>query len=249
MNTDAELRARHTCIRDASSMRCSACNAGVPYPHASVDDLIDGIARERGAATRPAIRFFVEGQAIPKGNHTAFPFIRGKCQACRPGKPCRRKCCINGMVIGATVADDGGSELKTWEALVRVRALSARNKLGVRLYETGVAIVARFTFLMQRPKAHYTSTGALSSEGLGKPFPVSRPDFDKLTRAAADGMTGALYADDSQVAYAPIGKLWALNGKPGVVISVEPMERIPDELAREITLAGIQTASAQAALL
>ncbi len=39
-DAEAELRARHTCMRSMSSMNCRACNAGVPYPHESVDDML-----------------------------------------------------------------------------------------------------------------------------------------------------------------------------------------------------------------
>ncbi len=32
MDERRRLRARHTCVRDMSSMRCRACNRGIPYP-------------------------------------------------------------------------------------------------------------------------------------------------------------------------------------------------------------------------
>ena len=38
--TAAEQRAQHTCMKDISSMNCRACNAGVPYPHESVKDML-----------------------------------------------------------------------------------------------------------------------------------------------------------------------------------------------------------------
>ena len=42
------LRAMHTCVRDMSSMRCTACNRGVPYPplvdeDATFDELLDAM--------------------------------------------------------------------------------------------------------------------------------------------------------------------------------------------------------------
>ena len=34
------LRAQHTCMKDLRSASCAACNRGMPYPHASVDELL-----------------------------------------------------------------------------------------------------------------------------------------------------------------------------------------------------------------
>lgn len=48
----AALRARHTCIKAVSSLRCHACNNGVPYPALTleeIDELLDG-GREAEAA-------------------------------------------------------------------------------------------------------------------------------------------------------------------------------------------------------
>ena len=45
---NARLRARHTCMRDMSSMRCRACNAGVPYPSQSVDEMFAEMDARRG---------------------------------------------------------------------------------------------------------------------------------------------------------------------------------------------------------
>lgn len=39
---------------------------------------------------------------------------------------------------------------------------------------------------------------------------TTRPDVDKLMRAALDGMTGIVYHDDSQVAHAQISKCFGL---------------------------------------
>lgn len=46
------LRALHTCTRDMSSMQCSACNRGIPYPPlvdegASFDELLDAMFPRR----------------------------------------------------------------------------------------------------------------------------------------------------------------------------------------------------------
>jgi hypothetical protein len=46
-----ELRQQHTCTQTMSSMNCRACNAGVPYPHQSVDEMIEQMAKVRESAT------------------------------------------------------------------------------------------------------------------------------------------------------------------------------------------------------
>lgn len=50
---------------------------------------------------------------------------------------------------------------------------------------------------------------------------TKRPDFDKLTRALCDAMTGIVWVDDSQVCYSMVNKVYAWNGKPGVEVIVD----------------------------
>lgn len=47
------LRAQHTCIRQTSSMACLACNRGVPYPAATVDEILDEVRDTRPAGSTP----------------------------------------------------------------------------------------------------------------------------------------------------------------------------------------------------
>jgi hypothetical protein len=37
-------RQQHTCTKNMSSMNCSACNRGVPYPHETVEEILDRMA-------------------------------------------------------------------------------------------------------------------------------------------------------------------------------------------------------------
>ena len=43
----ARQRAMHTCIKAMSSIRCTACNLGVPYPHATIEEIKDSLANWR----------------------------------------------------------------------------------------------------------------------------------------------------------------------------------------------------------
>lgn len=43
-----KLRAMHTCISAVSSMNCTACNRGVPYPAMTIEEITDAFAAVRG---------------------------------------------------------------------------------------------------------------------------------------------------------------------------------------------------------
>lgn len=50
---------------------------------------------------------------------------------------------------------------------------------------------------------------------------IKKPDVDKLLRAMLDALTGVVWADDSQVAYATINKVYAWNDRPGAHVVVD----------------------------
>lgn len=165
------------------------------------------------------IRFTVEGDAVPKGSHQAFAVSRGECKVCRPGKPCRARNCFRGLLMGATVSDIQGGELSAWEELVRVRAISARNAAGQRMVRRPGAVAIELAFVLARPDGHWTTSGALSSVGRGQLLPTVKPDVDKLTRAAFDGLTNALAEDDAMAVLVGAAKVYAgWRGWTGVVI-------------------------------
>ena len=72
--TDAELRAQHTCVRSGSSMRCIACNAGVPYPHEPLEELKENISNH--------------GSRVNVMQKHVLPALRDAAMA-----PCRRSNC------------------------------------------------------------------------------------------------------------------------------------------------------------
>jgi hypothetical protein len=49
-NEARALRAKHTCIMQASSMRCLACDRGVPYPALTDEEMDDMMGIERKPA-------------------------------------------------------------------------------------------------------------------------------------------------------------------------------------------------------
>lgn len=52
---------------------------------------------------------------------------------------------------------------------------------------------------------------------------VKKPDVDKLLRSMLDALTGVVWVDDSQVAYAVVNKVYAWNGRPGATVVVDFM--------------------------
>jgi Holliday junction resolvase RusA-like endonuclease len=165
------------------------------------------------------VRFVVEGTPVAKGNMSGFPIARGKCSDCKPGKSCRGRSCFGGTIVGVSVTDQGGKELEAWQALIRVRSISARNAAAQRLVARPGAVSLAMVFVLARPGGHWTTGGDLSADGKRMLFPTVKPDDDKIARAVADGLTGALAEDDSQFTVTKISKVYAAQkGWTGVVI-------------------------------
>lgn len=93
-------------------------------------------------------------------------------------------------------------------------------------------------FYVARPKHHYSAKGLRSD---APAYPTARAstngggDFDKLTRAVCDCMTGIVIADDSQIVRAKIAKRYADEREAGVTISIG---RIDDECDIQYALTG-----------
>lgn len=60
---------------------------------------------------------------------------------------------------------------------------------------------------------------------------TKQPDIDKLMRALLDALTGIVWVDDSQVAFATVNKVYAWNGRPGAHIVADFMS---DDSMRDI---------------
>lgn len=50
---------------------------------------------------------------------------------------------------------------------------------------------------------------------------IKKPDVDKLLRMLLDALTGIVWADDSQVAYVTVNKVYAWNDRPGAYIVID----------------------------
>lgn len=108
---------------------------------------------------------------------------------------------------------ESSAKVKPWREAVRQEALATGASMAAG------PVFVRITFRFNRPKGH------LNTQGNVKPSApidhVTRPDLDKLVRSTLDGLTGALFTDDSQVAFMVASKEYASPGqREGATIEV-----------------------------
>jgi len=136
------------------------------------------------------INFTVFGTPIPKGSTRSFAVARGV--------GAKRHYTGQTVSMASNHADLSNYESKVREAAQRAGATCTTSPVFVEL-----------SFMFKRPKSHFR-TG--SNAGLLKPsapvYHTGKPDIDKLTRAILDGMTGVVFADDSQVTWVKAAKGW-----------------------------------------
>lgn len=117
------------------------------------------------------------------------------------------------------MTDQQSDDLKPWQEFVAHHARNARVVARQTIAPKETTIAMRILFMMPRPKGHYLPSGELSADGKRSPTPITKPDVDKLTRAILDALTGTLYVDDCQVVGPDPYKAWALDRKPGAMIT------------------------------
>ena len=112
---------------------------------------------------------------------------------------------------------ESSAKVKPWREAVRQEALATGAPMA-----TGPVFV-RLTFRFIRPKGHHNAKGMIKPSA---PIDhVTRPDLDKLVRSTLDGLTGALFTDDSQVAVMVASKEYAAPGqREGATIEVRIIE-------------------------
>lgn len=99
-------------------------------------------------------------------------------------------------------------DLGVWESAIHWSARAAMGAKSVTL----LPVECVLEFVVHTPA---------SREGQLWPIERRTGDIDKLTRATLDGMTGTVYADDSQVVRVLSSKRYAGSGrKPGVTVWV-----------------------------
>jgi crossover junction endodeoxyribonuclease RusA len=74
-------------------------------------------------------------------------------------------------------------------------------------------------FRLPRPKSHYVNGDGQRVKPTAPVSHTTKPDIDKLQRALLDGLTGALYADDSQVVRVSAAKRYVDAGDVGASVT------------------------------
>lgn len=160
-------------------------------------------ANRRTALPGPALMFDVEGTPTPQGSKKAFA---------RTNK-------ATGKTTVALV-ESAGERLKAWRAEIVAAAMVAKVKAGWA--PANGPVVVDLVFYLPRPKGHYgTGRNAGLLKDSAPAVPTTKPDGDKLTRAALDALTtAAVYRDDSQVVDFRARKVFADGRRPGARIEV-----------------------------
>lgn len=111
---------------------------------------------------------------------------------------------------GRPILTSDNPAVKQWRDII---GWEARRCPDCRMFDGPVAVTA--TFWLARPA---------SVSAKRRPFPVVKPDLDKLARALLDAITGVLIRDDAQVCELTALKLYASpGGSPGVAVTVKAL--------------------------
>jgi Holliday junction resolvase RusA-like endonuclease len=106
----------------------------------------------------------------------------------------------------AILTDGGGAELRAWERDIRLIAEG-------RLIQNGIPCAKDqpFEFLavfyLPRPNGDYDKHGGIRLDARCSPW--TKPDWDKLSRAACDALKGLAYDDDCRIVRAVVEKRFA----------------------------------------
>lgn len=112
--------------------------------------------------------------------------------------------------VGGGRMVESSAKVRPWREAVRQEALAT----GLAI--TSAPVFLRLTFRFTRPKGHRNAKGQLR---VSAPIShITRPDLDKLCRSTLDGLTGVLFADDSQVAFMVASKEYCTANDPALAL-------------------------------
>ena len=143
----------------------------------------------------PQLRAEVEGQPMTYGSKRGFVV-----QPKGGGNP------------RAIISNQNHANLKDWQETLRRRMAETAPE---EVLTEAVAVLV--TFYLARPKGHYRTRGGKLTLGLkdsAPPYPLKKPDGDKVERAAWDCMKGHWLIDDTHVVDGQVQKRWADPGRP-----------------------------------
>ena len=113
---------------------------------------------------------------------------------------------------------DASTKAKPWQAVVTQEAGAAMTLAGhLDLFDGPLSV--QMVFKMPRPKNHFrTGRNRDLLRDLAPPFPHTRPDLLKLTRAVEDACTGVIWTDDARIVDEYMTKVYAY--RPGVDVLI-----------------------------
>ena len=92
-----------------------------------------------------------------------------------------------------------------WREMVACMAHQEMQRNKLTCHPKGVPIIVYARLYFERPACHFKKSGLKSDAPL---FHAQKPDVDKVSRAILDGLTGIVFADDSQVIRLDVHKNW-----------------------------------------
>lgn len=99
---------------------------------------------------------------------------------------------------GQAIITDANTNARPWKQEVAGAARAALGDARPAWFRDAVEVT--LTFVLSRPKGHY---GSGRNAGVvlpsAPPYPVTKPDIDKLSRAVLDALTSVAWHDDAQV--------------------------------------------------
>ena len=104
------------------------------------------------------------------------------------------------------ITDSHASELRVFERDIRLIATREMDRRALPC-ATHQPFELHAVFYLPRAAGHFTVANALKPTAPATPW--GKPDWDKLSRAAGDAMTGIVYDDDCRIVRAVIEKRFA----------------------------------------
>jgi Holliday junction resolvase RusA-like endonuclease len=107
------------------------------------------------------------------------------------------------------VVTTDNSKLKPWRQELAQTAMITMRECGAQLAARGVPIAIELSFVFERPQSAKRTAQ----------HKTTKPDLDKLIRAALDGFTGIIFEDDGQVSQCIATKVFGSPARLEVHVS------------------------------
>ena len=108
---------------------------------------------------------------------------------------------------------------KTWRSAVQDAATAVADPLPAVCASIWASpLYMLVEYVTPRPASHFNSKSELNKQGREKPWPTSKPDVLKLTRAVEDALNDLIYKDDAAIVVEHISKCYGARHVTTVTI-------------------------------